>query len=230
MIQHTDRTMYACPASIPCNCLFFFFNDTATTEIYTLSLHDALPISLLSQTAAFSDLSTLTPASGLIPYDVNTPLWSDSAIKSRWMALPNDGAPYSTNEQAGFASAGEWTFPDGTVFIKHFDLAVDETNPSLKHRLETRLLVRDTNGFAYGLTYKWRADHSDADLLPGALTEELSIKPGGAVGTFSGQDIGGPLAGSTSYDSANGVYTLRAGGGGVLAEAGPFHFSQVGRA
>src|SRR2546430_16787164 len=28
--------------------LFFFFNDTATTEIYTLSLHDALPISLRS--------------------------------------------------------------------------------------------------------------------------------------------------------------------------------------
>src|ERR1044071_10491983 len=26
------------------SCLFFFFNDTATTEIYTLSLHDALPI------------------------------------------------------------------------------------------------------------------------------------------------------------------------------------------
>src|SRR6267378_1453369 len=28
------------------SCVFFFFNDTATTEIYTLSLHDALPISL----------------------------------------------------------------------------------------------------------------------------------------------------------------------------------------
>src|SRR3712207_9330346 len=27
-----------------CSCIFFFFNDTATTEIYTLSLHDALPI------------------------------------------------------------------------------------------------------------------------------------------------------------------------------------------
>ena len=26
--------------------MFFFFNDTATTEIYTLSLHDALPISI----------------------------------------------------------------------------------------------------------------------------------------------------------------------------------------
>src|SRR5215203_771404 len=30
---------------------FFFFNDTATTEIYTLSLHDALPISLRQQAA-----------------------------------------------------------------------------------------------------------------------------------------------------------------------------------
>src|SRR3989442_8076029 len=34
--------VYAIPAASP--FLFFFFNDTATTEIYTLSLHDALPI------------------------------------------------------------------------------------------------------------------------------------------------------------------------------------------
>src|SRR2546423_7586588 len=33
------RHTYARPS-----CFFFFFNDTATTEIYTLSLHDALPI------------------------------------------------------------------------------------------------------------------------------------------------------------------------------------------
>src|SRR3989449_8788896 len=37
-------------------CLFFFFfNDTATTEIYTLSLHDALPISIARAVAAFYD-------------------------------------------------------------------------------------------------------------------------------------------------------------------------------
>src|SRR6266480_1992161 len=34
--------------------VFFFFNDTATTEIYTLSLHDALPISRLEQRALAS--------------------------------------------------------------------------------------------------------------------------------------------------------------------------------
>src|SRR5256885_9647814 len=45
--------------------LFFFFNDTATTEIYTLSLHDALPILAEDLAAADSVLSkaqTLAPA------------------------------------------------------------------------------------------------------------------------------------------------------------------------
>src|SRR2546429_6696283 len=37
-------TVSLCP--LPLSFFFFFFNDTATTEIYTLSLHDALPISL----------------------------------------------------------------------------------------------------------------------------------------------------------------------------------------
>src|SRR2546422_7765711 len=38
--------MSSCLTGLCCSlsCLFFFFNDTATTEIYTLSLHDALPI------------------------------------------------------------------------------------------------------------------------------------------------------------------------------------------
>src|SRR6266566_1640529 len=42
---------------------FFFFNDTATTEIYTLSLHDALPICAGSSTTL-----TATPAGGTAPY------------------------------------------------------------------------------------------------------------------------------------------------------------------
>src|ERR1039457_2628415 len=38
------KVLYCCAAGF-----FFFFNDTATTEIYTLSLHDALPISIRLQ-------------------------------------------------------------------------------------------------------------------------------------------------------------------------------------
>ena len=43
-----------------CYFSFFFFNDTATTEIYTLSLHDALPISQNTAT----DIQTDSPAVG----------------------------------------------------------------------------------------------------------------------------------------------------------------------
>src|SRR3712207_7443459 len=38
-----------CESMLPGMYNFFFFNDTATTEIYTLSLHDALPISALQR-------------------------------------------------------------------------------------------------------------------------------------------------------------------------------------
>src|SRR3989441_10202194 len=47
MRQHQRRVrsvLFLLPAHV-LHFLFFFFNDTATTEIYTLSLHDALPIS-----------------------------------------------------------------------------------------------------------------------------------------------------------------------------------------
>src|SRR5256884_9455716 len=46
---------------------FFFFNDTATTEIYTLSLHDALPISVWSSDGGSSALQTRTDPAGLLP-------------------------------------------------------------------------------------------------------------------------------------------------------------------
>src|SRR5262249_9358300 len=110
-----------------------------------------------------------------VPYTVNVPLWSDAAIKMRWLSVPNDGGPLTTNEQISFATNGEWNFPAGTVFVKHFELATNDTNPNLKRRLETRLLVRDTNGGVYGVTYKWRPDSSEADLLPGSLNEDVII-------------------------------------------------------
>src|SRR5258705_6673439 len=45
---------------------FFFFNDTATTEIYTLSLHDALPISDLAFSAGASGLSVRATDASLL--------------------------------------------------------------------------------------------------------------------------------------------------------------------
>src|SRR3712207_7789802 len=50
--------------------LVFFFNDTATTEIYTLSLHDALPISMLSQIVMFRSRTVRKVVSDFSPSGV----------------------------------------------------------------------------------------------------------------------------------------------------------------
>ncbi len=133
------------------------------------------PPALLSLTGAFSNLATLAPAPGVVPYGVNAPLWSDGAEKKRWMALPNDGLHNTAAEKIAFAPEGNWAFPSGTVFIKHFELPVDDNNPAIIRRLETRFVIVPTIGEPYGLTYKWRADGSEADLLPGGLNESISI-------------------------------------------------------
>ena len=123
---------------------------------------------LLSQTGVFADLASLKPSPALIPYQPNSMLWSDGALKSRWLTIPS-------GTLVGFAPTGEWAFPSGSVFVKHFDLPVDDTNPKILRRLETRLMVRDTNGAVYGASYKWREDHSDADLVTTGFTEDITI-------------------------------------------------------
>jgi uncharacterized repeat protein (TIGR03806 family) len=133
----------------------------------------------LSETGAFIDTKNLTPSDSLIPYDLNIAFWSDGASKSRWISVPHQDASHAPS--IDFAPVGEWKFPKGTVFVKHFELPIDETRPDLKRRLETRLLVCDATGAVYGVTYKWRADNTDADLLADSLVEPIAIKT--ATGT-----------------------------------------------
>src|SRR6185436_11051257 len=137
---------------------------------------------LLSQTGAFTNTPALGAAGSLIPYVVNAPLWSDAASKTRWLVVPNSGAPYTPNEQIFFATNGEWSFPAGTVFVKHFELVTNEVTGDTR-RLETRLLVRDAVGAVYGVTYKWRDDNSEADLLTTGLDENIAITNSNGVRT-----------------------------------------------
>ena len=136
---------------------------------------------LLSQTGCFENTRDLKPGQGLIPYDLNVTFWSDGADKARWMCLPNEAQ--NPDSKIGFRPDGEWDFPAGTVFVKHFELAVDETQPQLKRRLETRLIVRDATGSVYGVTYKWRSDNSDAELLASNLSETILIKTASGIRT-----------------------------------------------
>jgi uncharacterized repeat protein (TIGR03806 family) len=123
---------------------------------------------LLSQTGVFTNLATLTPAASMIPFDVNMPLWSAGMHKKRWVMIPNDGVANTPAEQITFSETGAWQLPVGTVFVKHFARA-DNDAP-----LETRLLVHGTDGWG-GVTYKWRADGSEADLLEQGSEETLTV-------------------------------------------------------
>ncbi len=139
----------------------------------------------LSDTGLFACLDDMSPAPGVIPYTVNSPLWSDGALKQRWIALPGGAA-------IRYAPEGEWTFPVGTILVKHFELADDESEPLHRRRLETRLLVVDGPGEGYGVTYRWRPDHTDAELIDEGRNEVIPIRTRGGVRqqvwSFPGRD------------------------------------------
>jgi hypothetical protein len=117
------------------------------------------PPATLSATGAFADLATLTPHAGLVPYAPNVAFWSDHAVKSRWFAIRN------LTDTVGFSVDGAWSLPTGMVWVKHFDIDTTRGDPGTRRKLETRFLVRTATG-TYGLSYKWRPDESDADLVP----------------------------------------------------------------
>ncbi|MEZ4993501.1 MAG: NPCBM/NEW2 domain-containing protein [Saprospiraceae bacterium] len=64
------------------------------------------------------------------------------------------------------------------VFVKHFELPIDYNNPSVTKRLETRFFVITQNGGGYGITYKWRDDGSDADLIIAGETKDIAVANG----------------------------------------------------
>jgi uncharacterized repeat protein (TIGR03806 family) len=89
------------------------------------------------------------PESGLIPYDLNWPFFSDGATKRRWIALP-DGETIDVVDD-------DLDFPVGTLVFKEFSID--------SRRVETRVLVHHGEADWGGYTYVWREDQSDADLL-----------------------------------------------------------------
>lgn len=123
----------------------------------------------LSGTGLFSATPTLTAAPGVIDYSVNAPFWSDGATKRRWFRLPDA-------QTIEFSANGNWSFPVGSITVKHFDLGTT--------KVETRVMVKSSDGWR-GYTYRWRSDGQDADL----------VAEGGASGSYNGQTWNFPSRG-----------------------------------
>jgi len=110
----------------------------------------------LTQTGAFKSLATLEPEDGIIAYEPNVSFWSDHAAKQRWVAVPEGIVAFSEDDP--------WTFPTGTVWIKHFELDLERGNPQTSVRIETRFLVKTPTSI-YGLSYRWNEDQTEAYLV-----------------------------------------------------------------
>ncbi len=118
----------------------------------------------LSATGCVNAQNPSQPATGLIPYEPAAQFWSDNATKERWLAIPN-------STSIGVGADGDFSFPNGTVLMKHFRL-----NGAL---VETRLFMRHPDGDWAGYTYEWNAQRTDATLVQGGKTTPTWIFPSG---------------------------------------------------
>ena len=120
----------------------------------------------------------LRPNDAVVPYDLNTQLFSDYTNKYRFVYVP-PGTAAKYDPQAAFE------FPVGTVIIKNFAYPYDLREPYAGERmLETRLLVRREDGWI-GLPYVWNQDETEARLrVLGAPLQVTAIQQDGQKATY----------------------------------------------
>ncbi|MFN0184601.1 MAG: PQQ-dependent sugar dehydrogenase [Aquabacterium sp.] len=106
---------------------------------------------LLSATGCVDPANPKLPASGLVGYDINAAFWSDNAVKQRYFALPSTTAAFA------HGTDGDWSVPLRSVFVKNFLLG--------GKMIETRLLMRQSDGDWAGYSYEWNDAQTDATLV-----------------------------------------------------------------
>ncbi len=160
-----------------------FTPDFYSGEIYRLEVQPPRPAPptpfprRLSETGLFASARDHRASPGVIPYDVNSPLWSDGAGKLRSIAVPGLA-------RVGFKPTIDdpWALPEGTVLVKTFTLPTADSR-GVDRRVETRLMVLRDKEWA-GYTYLWDDDQADAVLVgKGGLDRPYTVldpkAPGG---------------------------------------------------
>ncbi len=112
-------------------------------------------------------LSDLTPAQHVIPYSLNTPLFSNYAGKLRFIVIPE-------NTKASYNDSVAFDFPVGTILIKNFYYPADFRKPEAKRKiLETRLLVHQPSGWE-AWPYIWNDEQTEATYDPAGETKQIA--------------------------------------------------------
>jgi uncharacterized repeat protein (TIGR03806 family) len=113
------------------------------------------------------NLSDLNPAEGVIPYTVNSSLFSNYAEKARFVKLPE-------GQRAIYNDSTVFDFPDGTILIKNFYYPSDMREPARGRQIvETRLLVKE-NGAWQPYPYIWNKEQTEAFYDPAGETTSVA--------------------------------------------------------
>ncbi len=149
----------------------------------------ALPLCKLSQTGCMDPIHPTQFAAKAVYYEVNSPLWSDDAAKSRAFVLPAGGtihvkdcAPDAGAARLadcvspmmipnGPADTGKWVFPVGTVMIKNFlfDGKLVETRLLMRVDAATAAVIQNGSDWV-GYNYAWNEQQTEATVVPHART------------------------------------------------------------
>ena len=126
------------------------------------------PSSLAAYCMVSIQNAAVTPGAGVTPYDLNTPLFSDYAVKYRtvWMP-PGATAPYQATDT--------FDLPAGTVLTKSFGFPADLRVAGAPVKwVETRVYVNTTKGWK-GTSYTWDDAQQSATISPGGEILDLSF-------------------------------------------------------
>ncbi|HWK64161.1 MAG TPA: SO2930 family diheme c-type cytochrome [Rhizobiaceae bacterium] len=137
------------------------------------------PPKLLSGFGFFEDARAQRPAEGVVPFDLATPLFSDGALKYRFVHVPKGKA-------AAYRESEAFDFPEGTALIKTFAFPADQRAPEKAIRLiETRVLLRNAGGWQ-AWAYLWNEEQTDAALkIAGAKVDIATIAADGQPLAFA---------------------------------------------
>jgi uncharacterized repeat protein (TIGR03806 family) len=117
---------------------------------------------LLTQTGCVDPANPARAEDGMVPYELAAPFWSDAAVKERWIGLPN-------GTTIDIQANDDWSFPRGTVLMKHF-----RRDGRL---LETRLMMRHPDGDWAGYTYEWNNAQTQANRIRSGKTRSSGATP-----------------------------------------------------
>jgi uncharacterized repeat protein (TIGR03806 family) len=117
------------------------------------------PPAKLSAYGLFTDSAAKNPSPRVLPYTLNTALFSDYADKRRYVYVPE-------GQTIAYKADGAFEFPVGSVLVKTFEYhaKIGDTSGPVR-TLETRLLVRTRDGWE-GRPYIWNKEGTEATLTP----------------------------------------------------------------